>query len=132
MATIWGKSGLIKLGAVTVAKIIDFDFDEEQTPISDTAMGDTAETHIAGSGISKWSGSCTAHYDSADAAQISLTIGASVTLNLYPDGSTTGKKYRSGTATLTKRGQTQKMDGDTVRCTFTFQGSGPLGNLVAP
>jgi len=90
-------------------------------------MGDSYKTHIASSGIKEWSGSMTCHWDETDTnGQVAMTVGASVTLNLYPEGATTGDKYYTGTATITERGITTRMDGDTIRATFSFLGNGSL------
>jgi lipopolysaccharide biosynthesis protein len=127
MATHWGTEGQVKLGSNAVGEIIEFEFTEKVEPVDDTAMGDTYKTHIASSGIKEWSGSMTCHWDEGDTnGQVALTVGSSVTLNLYPEGSTTGDIYWSGTATLTERSQTVKMDGETIRATFTFMGNGTL------
>lgn len=127
MATHWGNEGVVKLGANTVAEVTDFEFTETVTTIDDTSMGDTYKSHIAGSGIKEWSGSMTCHWDETDTnGQAAMTVGASVTLNLYPEGATSGDTYWSGTATITSRAQSQKMDGETIKATFQFQGNGAL------
>ena len=127
MATHWGNEGQVKLGANTVAEVMEFEFTETVQPIDDTAMGDAYKTHIGGSGIKEWSGSMTCHWDETDTnGQQAMTVGASVTLNLYPEGSTSGDTYWSGTASITERSQTTKMDGETIRATFTFMGNGTL------
>lgn len=127
MGTHWGHEGLVKVGANTVAEITEFAFTEKVSPVDDTSMGDAARTHIAGSGIIEWSGTMTAHWDETDTTgQGALTVGASVTLNLCPEGYTTGDKYWTGTASITERTQETKMDGDTIKCSFGFQGNGVL------
>ena len=131
MATQWGNAGLVKIGTNTVSEVLRFEFTETVTPIDDTSMGDTYKSHIAGSGIKSWSGSMTCHWDKSDTAQTALTVGASVTLKLYPEGTTTGNTYFQGTATLTSRGQTVEMDGSTIQCTFQFEGSGALTKSTA-
>jgi hypothetical protein len=127
MATHWGNEGQVKLSTNTVAEVIEFEFTESVEPVEDTAMGDAYHTHISGSGIKRWSGSMTCHWDETDTnGQLAMTVGASVTLNLYPEGSTSGDMFWSGTATITERGQTTKMDGETIKATFAFTGSGAL------
>ncbi len=127
MATHWGNEGQVKIGVNTVAEITSFEFTESVEPVDDTAMGDTYKTHIAGSGIKEWSGSFECHWDEADTnGQHALTVGGSVTLNLYPEGSTTGDIFWSGLATITSRGQKQEMNGSTIGVTFEFMGNGAL------
>lgn len=127
MGTHWGNEGQVKLGANTVAEMIEWEFTESVQPVDDTSMGDAYKTHIVGSGIKEWSGSMTCHWDETDTnGQVAMTVGASVTLNLYAEGSTSGDVYWTGTATITERSQTVKMDGETSRAAFTFMGNGAL------
>lgn len=127
MATHWGNEGTVKLGSNAIAEINEFEFTETVDPVDDTTMGDAYHTHIANSGIKKWSGTMTCHWDETDTnGQVAMTVGASVTLNLYPEGATTGDTYWTGTATITERGQTTTMDGDTIKASFSFLGNGAL------
>lgn len=127
MATHWGNEGTVKIGSNAVAEITEYEFTETVQPVDDTAMGDSYKTHIAGSGIKEWSGSMTCHWDETDTnGQVAMTPGASVTLNLYPEGATSGDVYWSGTATITERSQSVKMDGETIQATFQFLGNGTL------
>lgn len=127
MATHWGNEGTVKIGANAIAEIDEFEFTESVDPVDDTAMGDSYATHIAASGIKKWSGSMTCHWDETDTnGQVLMVVGASLILNLYPEGSTSGDTYWTGTATITERGQTVKKDGETIKATFSFMGNGAL------
>lgn len=128
MATHWGTEGTVKLGSNAIGEVIEFEFTEKVEPVDDTAMGDSYKSHIASSGIKEWSGSVTCHWDETDTnGQVAAAVvGASVTLNLYPEGATTGDKYYTGTATVTERVITTKMDGETIRQTFSFLGNGTL------
>lgn len=127
MATHWGNEGTVKIGSNAVAEITEYEFTETVQPVDDTAMGDSYKTHIAGSGIKEWSGSMTCHWDETDTnGQVAMTPGASVTLNLYPEGATSGDVYWSGTASITERSQSVKMDGETIQATFQFLGNGVL------
>jgi hypothetical protein len=131
MGTHWGNEGQVKLGVNTVAEVIEFEFTESVEPVDDSSMGDTSRTHIVGSGLKEWSGSLTCHWDESDTnGQATLVTGASVTLNLYPEGSTSGDTYWSGTASIVERTQTTKMEGETIRATFTFMGNGALISTV--
>jgi len=126
MATHWGVEGVVKVGSVTIAEVTQFEVTSSVAPVVDTSLGDTWETHIASSGIKSWSGSLTCHWDETDTTgQGALTIGASVTLNLYPEGSTTGDIYYSGTASITELG-VSVTEGDTIKRTFSFKGNGAL------
>jgi hypothetical protein len=127
MGTHWGNEGLVRVGSNTVAEVTEYEFTQSVTPVDDTAMGDAWKTHIAGSGIKEWSGSLTCHWDEADTnGQEALVVGASVTLNLHPEGNTSGDKYWTGTASITEVTLTVPMDGSTIRRTFNFMGNGAL------
>lgn len=125
MATHWGGSeGTAKTGSNTISEIVDWSFDENVDPVIDNALGDVDETHIVGSGIKRRTGTITCHWDETDTTgQESLTLGASVTLNLYPEGSTTGDKFWSGTASITSIGISVNLT-DTIKRTFGFRGNG--------
>ena len=54
-----------------------------------------------------------------------MTVGASVSLVLYPSGSGSGDSKMSGTATVTRVGVSSPLEG-VVQRTFDFQGNGAL------
>lgn len=127
MATHWGNEGTVKIGSSAIAEIDNWSVTESVEPIDDTAMGDAWETHIATSGIKKWEGQLECHWDETDTnGQEALTIGASVALNLYPEGATTGDKYWSGTASVVSKSTNVQKNGSTIRTTFQFRGNGAL------
>jgi hypothetical protein len=132
MATHWGNEGQVKVGTATVAEVTKFDFDVSVAPVDDTQLSDAWETHIAGSGRQKWKGSLACHWDETDTTgQGALVVGASVTLNLYPEGSTTGDIFWSGLATITSFSMGVAMDG-TIPASFEFQGNGVLTRSTVP
>lgn len=127
MATHWGNEGLVRSGNNAVAEVTEFEFSQSVSVVDDTAMGDQWKTHIAGSGIKEWSGSLTCHWDESDTqGQQTFMVGASVTLNLHPEGNTTGDKYWTGTASITEVTLTTQMDGSTIKRSFKFIGNGAL------
>jgi len=124
MATHAGKEGLVQIGANTVAEVTDWSIEESMNPIDDTELSDTARTHKAGT--TTWTGNLTCHRDETDTnGQGALTIGASVTFNLYPEGNTSGDTYKTGTASVTKIGLSTAIDG-LVEVTFEFLGNRAL------
>jgi hypothetical protein len=132
MSTHWGNEGQVKVGAVPVAEVTKFSLNIKVTPIEDNSMGDTWDTHIANSGRSNWSGSLDCHWDETDTTgQGALVVGASVGLNLYFEGSTTGDKYYTGTATITSLSINSAMEG-TISSTFDFMGNGPCTLSTVP
>lgn len=127
MATHWGYEGQVKIGANAVAELEEWSFDQSVSPVVDTAMGDTAETHIAGSGISRTEGSLTCHWDETDTTgQGAMTVGASVTLNLYPEGASSGDVYWTCTASIIAAGLTVKKDGETIKRSFRWLANGAV------
>ncbi len=132
MAIHHGKGGQVKVGGTPtlVASVTKWSLSESVDVADSTAMGDAAQNHIAG--IPKWNGSIDAQYDPADTAgQVTLTIGASISLKLYSDGSAAGKKYKSGTATITGISVDTALT-DVVKTSFTFEGNGALTTATAP
>ena len=68
----------------------------------------------------------TCHWDETDTnGQEALSIGASVTLGLYPEGDASGAQYFSGTATVTEIGRPVTQD-EITNVTFSFLGNGAL------
>ncbi|TAK50237.1 MAG: hypothetical protein EPO23_03255 [Xanthobacteraceae bacterium] len=126
MATHHGKDGTVKVGANAVAEIDSWSVKEGAKVADDTAMGDTWETHIAGKTINSWNGQLSCHWDETDTqGQQALVAGASVTLNLYPEGAGSGATYKTGLASITDVSMDVRKDGVVSR-SFTFQGNGVL------
>ncbi len=124
MTTVHGNEGSVNVGTNTVAKVTAFDLTIE-APIADaTALGEAWETHQGGA-PKRWSGTITCRRFRDDAGQGALTPGASVTLNLYGDGNSSGEDYYTGTASVTSVGRTQNIS-DAVEETFEFAGNGAL------
>nr|BDD46842.1 hypothetical protein 8 [bacterium] len=76
--------------------------------------------------IKGWSGSFDAFWDETDTqGQGVLAAGASVTLNLYPEGDDTGADYFTGDVIITSISYSASFDG-LVEASFSFTGTGPL------
>lgn len=124
MATFLGNEGVVKVGSGTVAEVKSFSVNQSAATVEDTAMGDEWATHVVTQ--KSWQGTITCHWDDTDSdGQATLTVGASVSLKLYPEGTTTGDHELSGTALITGVETQQAHDG-LVEATFTFQGTGAL------
>lgn len=124
MATHAGSEGTVKSGANAIAEIRSFSLEESADTIEDTTMGDTSRTYLTG--LKTFSGSVDVFWDETDTnGQVSFSVGASVTLAVYPEGATSGDTYYSGTAIVTGRTITSSFDG-MVEASFTLQGSGAL------
>ena len=123
MTTFSGNNGVVKIGSDTLAEVRSFTATETAETVEDTAMGASYRTHKGG--LKSWSGSVECWFDDGDAAQGELIAGASVTLNLQPEGSDTGDFLLTGTATVTEVTHTNTIDG-IVEKTFNFAGNGAL------
>lgn len=124
MATHKGSEGTVKVGSNAVAEVRSFTIDESADTLEDTSMGDTARTYKPS--LTSFSGSVDVFWDETDTTgQGALTIGAEVTLNLYPEGDTTGDTYLSGSAIVTGVSVNSSFDG-LVESSISFQGTGAL------
>lgn len=124
MATHTGSEGIVKVGSNTVAKVTGFSLSVSANMIADNAIDDAWESNNAGR--KKWSGSINCNWNPADTSgQQALTIGASVTLNLYGNGATTGDTLFSGTALINEISRDWS-DESMVKATFQFVGDGTL------
>lgn len=124
MATHTGSEGTVKVGSNAIAEIRSFSIEETADTLEDTTMGDTARTYK--SSLTTYTGSVDVLWDETDTnGQGALTIGAEVTLNLYPEGDTSGDTYYTGTAIVTGRTINSTYDG-LVEMSISVQGSGAL------
>lgn len=124
MATHTGSEGTVKVGSNAIAEIRSFSIEETADTLEDTSMGDTARTYK--SSLTSFSGSVDVLWDENDSSgQGALTIGAEVTLNLYPEGDAAGDTYLTGSAIVTGRSISSSYDG-LVEMSITVQGNGAL------
>ena len=124
MATHTGSEGTVKVGSNAIAEIRSFSIEETADTLEDTTMGDTARTY--NSSLTSFSGSVDVLWDETDSSgQGALTIGAEVTLNLYPEGDAAGDTYLTGSAIVTGRSISSSYDG-LVEMSITVQGNGAL------
>ena len=100
MATTVGNDGVVQIGTSNVAEVTAWSYDEVVDELEDTAMGDTGKTFKGG--LKDGTGQITCWWDGTDTnGQNAMTTGASVTLSLMPEGSTTGNIEYSGSVTIT-------------------------------
>jgi predicted secreted protein len=124
MATHAGSEGTVKVGSDAIAEIRSFSIEETADTLEDTSMGDGARTYKPS--LTSFSGSIDVFWDETDTAgQGALTVGAEVTLNLYPEGDTAGDTYLSGAAIVTGRSVSSSFDG-LVEMSISVQGNGAL------
>ena len=124
MANHKGSEGVAKVGTNTIAEVRDWSLSETAETIDDTTLGDTARTKK--SSLTTASGSLTAFWDETDTSgQGAMTVGAEVTLNLYPEGATSGDTYATLSAVVTEKGVSTSLDG-MVETSVSFEANGAV------
>lgn len=134
MSTHTGVEGVIKVGSATVAEVTGFSFNIDSELIPQKKLGDTFESFKAGT--RSWKGELQAHWDETDtngqqALQAAILAGTSVTLNLYPEGATTGDSYYTGTAFLNTLSIDIADNDSNVMAKYSFTGSGAITQATA-
>lgn len=123
MTTHIGSEGSVAVGANAIGEVTAFSYETSVEIVPDGALGDTWDTHKAGS--KKWSGSVSCNFDPDDTnGQAAMTEGASVTLNLYPEGSGSGANYVTGTVTISNVQTNVNGNNEITSATFDFVGNG--------
>ena len=129
MATHTGSEGTVKVGSNAIAEIRSYSVEQTGDAVEDTTMGDSWRTHKAT--LKSWTASVDVFWDETDTTgQGALVVGAEVTLNLYPEGSTTGDVYFTGTGIITGVTVSASYDG-MVESSISVQGTGALTQSTA-
>jgi len=124
MAVHKGSEGTVKVGANTILEIVDWSLSESADVIDTTSMGDTARTFVPS--LTSATGSIACRWDEADTTgQGAMTVGAEVTLNVYPEGADSGDTYATFSAIITEEGKSASFDG-LVEASFSFQVNGAV------
>ena len=123
MAIHKGSEGTVHVGTDAVAEIRSYSVEETSDTVETTSMGDSARTHLAS--LTSFSGSLDVFWDEEDTAQIALTVGSSVTIKFYPEGTATSAKYYEGSAIVTGVSRSASFDG-LVEASISVQGNGAL------
>lgn len=124
MATHAGSEGIVKVGSNTVAEVRSYSIEESADTLENTSMGDSARTYLPS--LTSWSGSVDVFLDETDTlGQGALTIGGSITLNVYPEGDVTGDTYYTGDCIVTGVSKSGSFDG-MVEASISVQGTGAL------
>jgi hypothetical protein len=123
MATHTGSEGTVKIGSATLGEIRSFNLNITTDVIEDTSMGDTFRSFK--SGLSQFTADLEVFFDETDAAQNALDPAAQLTLELYPEGASSGDTYFTGTVIVTSKTVTSTVDG-MVEASFTAQGTGGI------
>jgi len=127
MATKLGREGLVKISSTTIGELRNYALSHSSDTVEDSVIGDTYRTRLAT--MKTFSVSGDLYWDETNAGQLLITIGSSVTLNLYPEGADTGDIYYSGAAIVTKFDISASFDG-IVEGSIAFEGNGALSTLT--
>jgi hypothetical protein len=123
MATHTGSEGTIKIGTDVVGELRSFSLESTAETIEDTSMGDTNRSYKVG--LKTFTGTASVYFDETDAGQILLVAGAEITLNVYPEGASSGDTFYTGSAIVTGKTINSSFDG-MVEAEISFQGNGAL------
>jgi len=124
MAVHKGSEGTIKVGSNAVAELVSYSLTENIDLIETTNIADAARAYTTGK--TSWGGEIATNWDETDTnGQGALTIGASVTLNVYPEGASSSDTYFSGNAIITALDKSADGEG-LVTNTISVTGSGAL------
>ena len=124
MAVHKGSEGTVKVGVNGILEIRSYSIEESADTLETSTMGDTARSYVPS--LTTFTGSVDVYWDETDSTgQGALTIGAEVTLNVYPEGDTAGDIYYAGSAIVTGVTRTASFDG-LVEASITLQGTGAL------
>lgn len=126
MATHCGKEGSVKIGSDAIAEVRSYTLSEEAEIADTTTLDNTNGYRTHKDTLKKWSGEIECFWDETDTTgQVALAPGSSVSLNLYPEGDTTGDNYYSGNVTVTQAEVSAAVDG-IVEAKFSYEGNGVL------
>ena len=128
MAVHKGSEGTVKVGSNTVAEITGFSFDETADTIETTALSNSARSYVAD--YVTFSGTVDCMWDETDTSgQGAMSVGSTVTLNLYPKGGASSATYYTGSAVITSISRANAM-GSVVTASFSFQGANALASAT--
>jgi predicted secreted protein len=127
MANHLGREGTVKISSTTIGELRNYSLAHSSDTVEDSVIGDIYRTRKAT--MKTWSVSGDLYWDETDAGQIALTIGSSVTVNLYPEGADSGDSYYSGGGIVTKFDISASFDG-MVEGSISIEGNGALSSVT--
>ena len=127
MAVTKGSAGVVKIGNLTVGEVTGYSLNHSVNLIDTTRMSSTAKHYLAGT--KSFTGNLDVHWDRSDAGQAAITIGSSLFLNLYLEGTALDSIYFHGKAVVTGISITSGAD-TLVESVISVTGSGDLVEAV--
>jgi len=128
MAQFHGSDGVVEIGANAVAEVKSFEVNEnaDTYETNGPTMNDPAPAKTFKAGATSWDAKVDCFWDDTDTTgQEAMTIGATVTVHLLPEGAAVGANDINGSAIVTGIGIPVAHDGIVER-SITLQGSGAL------
>ena len=128
MAQFHGRDGIVKIGANTVSETKGWSIDQTAATVQTNEPTQNAPSPALtfAAGETQWSGSLDCLHDDTDTnGQVSMTVGATIALELYPEGDTVGDYKLSGNAIITSVAYAVSSDAVNT-ATYAFQGTGAL------
>ena len=131
MATYAGKNGRVHAityvdgseTAAAIGEVKDFSLEITNNLVEDTVLGDSWTSQKATT--QSWSATVNAIYDPADAAQEDMKSPSQVTVELYPQGNSSGLQKFKGPANVESVSFTVSVDGLT-EASYSLRGTGEL------
>ena len=128
MAVHKGSEGTVKVGANGILEVRSYSIEESADTLETSTMGDTARSYVPS--LTTFTASVDVYWDENDTnGQGALSIGAEVTLNVYPEGDASTDTYYTGSAIVTGVTRTASFDG-LVEASITLQGTGALTESI--
>jgi hypothetical protein len=128
MAVHKGSEGTVKVGVNGILEIRSYSIEESADTLETSTMGDTARSYVPS--LTTFTASVDVYWDETDSTgQGALSIGAEVTLNVYPEGDASTDTYYTGSAIVTGVTRTASFDG-LVEASITLQGTGALTESI--
>lgn len=127
MANHLGREGVVKISSTTIGELRNYSLAHSSDTVEDSVIGDIYRTRKGT--MKTWSVSGDLYWDETDAGQLSLTIGSSVTVNLYPEGADAGDYYYTGGGIVTKFDVSAAFDG-MVEGSISIEGNGTLATAT--
>jgi len=123
MANHLGREGFVKVSSLTIGQLKNYSLTHTSDTVDSSVIGDTYRNKVAT--MKTWSVSGDCYWDAADAGQVALTMGATVTVSLYPMGSAASATYYTGSGIVTKFDVSGAFDG-LIDSAITIEGTGTL------
>ena len=122
-----GRVGSVRISSTTIGELRNYSLSNSSDTVEDTIIGDTFRTRKAT--LRSWSVSGDVYWDPVDAGQVLVTVGAAVTVNLYPMGLGASASYYSGSGIVSKFDVSGSFDG-MVEGSISIEGNGTLSSLT--